>query len=85
MDLREFIKKHSHKYCTNRHYSDVMYLSPKMARFARETKDRGEKYFYTVNTDPNDKHQFELGEPIYEYKIIATLTPEEYEELMKDE
>lgn len=81
MTLKEFIKKHSYKYCKNEHPSDIIYLHPKMNEFAEQAKEHGEKFFYTEGTSKD----LRLTEPKYMIYIEAELTLEEYEELMKNE
>ena len=80
MTLKEYIEKHSYKYCINRHQAGISYLHPKMYKLSKEAEAKGEEYFYTKLNDKD----VELSEPEYMYKIIATLTPEEYEELMNE-
>lgn len=81
MDLKEFIKKHSYKYCKNEHPSDMTYLHPKMNDLAKQARERGEKFFYTEGASKD----LRLAEPKYVIYIEAELTSEEYEELIKDE
>lgn len=80
MTLKEFIKKHSYKYCKNEHPSDTTYLHPKMNGFAKQARERGEKFFYTEGTSKD----LRLAEPKYMIYIETELTLEEYEELMNE-
>lgn len=61
------------------------YLRPDLYELAKQSFEKGEKYFYIKPKDANDPlGDYELGEPEYKCFLDIKFTEEEYEALTKD-
>lgn len=61
----------------------VLYRHPALYQWAKDSCEKGEKYFYISYPDPENPYRIVLGEPEYRWflKNKDGLTDEEYKEL----
>ena len=67
----------------NRYGGQVLYRHPDLYQWAKDSYEKGEKYFYISYPNPNNPHHIVLSKPEYRWflKNRDGLTDEEFKEL----